>query len=43
MPVSEEDEGVVDEKMERRLGFEVGEWVRGGGWVGDRGGTRLFE
>ena len=26
-------EVMVDEKMERRLGFEVVEWVRGGGWV----------
>ncbi|KAH6851235.1 hypothetical protein B0I37DRAFT_445137 [Chaetomium sp. MPI-CAGE-AT-0009] len=26
-------EVVVDEKMERRLGFEVVEWVRGGGWL----------
>ncbi|KAK3902739.1 HMG box protein [Staphylotrichum tortipilum] len=32
--------GVVeDEKMERRLGFEVVEWVRGGGWVGLRRGN----
>lgn len=26
-------EVVVDEKIERRLGFEVVEWVRGGGWL----------
>jgi HMG box factor len=26
-------EVVVDKKMERRLGFEVVEWVRGSGWV----------
>ena len=29
-------EGVVDEKMERRLGFEVVEWVRSGGWGSGR-------
>ena len=29
-----EDEAGVDEKMERRLGFEVVEWVRGAGWMG---------
>jgi HMG box factor len=29
----QEQEMVVDEKMERRLGFEVVEWVRGSGWV----------
>jgi HMG box factor len=28
---------VVDEKMERRLGFEVVEWVRGAGWAGAAG------
>lgn len=31
--VDKEMEAVVDEKMERRLGFEVVEWVRSGGWV----------
>ncbi|KAK4193978.1 hypothetical protein QBC40DRAFT_260470 [Triangularia verruculosa] len=25
---------VIDEKIERRLGFEVVEWVRGGSWLG---------
>ncbi|KAK4188801.1 hypothetical protein QBC35DRAFT_431993 [Podospora australis] len=28
----------MDEKMERRLGFEIVEWVRGGGW--ERGGLQ---
>ncbi|KAK0670917.1 hypothetical protein QBC41DRAFT_64986 [Cercophora samala] len=29
-----EQQFVMDEKMERRLGFEVVEWVRGGSWLG---------
>ncbi|KAL2195710.1 hypothetical protein P885DRAFT_70333 [Corynascus similis CBS 632.67] len=38
-----EVEGMVDEKMERRLGFEVVEWVRSGGWVNaGRGGGGCF-
>ncbi|KAK4244008.1 hypothetical protein C7999DRAFT_17710, partial [Corynascus novoguineensis] len=36
-------EGMVDEKMERRLGFEVVEWVRSGGWVNaGQGGDGYF-
>lgn len=31
------DTGRVDEKLERRLGFEIAEWVRGGSFMGDSG------
>ncbi|KAK4651206.1 slightly ste11-like protein [Podospora pseudocomata] len=33
----EQQQVVVDEKIERRLGFEVVEWVRGGSWLGQGG------
>ena len=39
-----EDEVVgVDEKMERRLGFEVVEWVRAAGWMGGAAAGRGVE
>ncbi|KAK4101930.1 hypothetical protein N658DRAFT_424535, partial [Parathielavia hyrcaniae] len=31
----------VDEKIERRLGFEVVEWVRGAGWAGSGRGIHM--
>ncbi|KAK0741881.1 hypothetical protein B0T21DRAFT_399797 [Apiosordaria backusii] len=31
---SQEQQMGIDEKIERRLGFEVVEWVRGGSWLG---------
>jgi HMG box factor len=33
--------GGLDEKMERRLGFEVVEWVRAAAWEGRREGLGL--
>ncbi|KAI1124169.1 hypothetical protein F5Y10DRAFT_280372 [Nemania abortiva] len=39
MVIRVHDDGRVDEKLERRLGFEIAEWVRGGSFMAGFGKT----